>query len=73
MLDILLLYYIEESNHFIKIDKCLLLDEKINEMIPVLPTNQEQVVVRSNQNEVIYKNHKNVIMILKKATLLKLT
>ncbi len=54
-------FFEEESNHFIKIDKCLLLDEKINEMIPVLPTNQEQVVVRSNQNEVIYKNHKKVI------------
>ncbi len=54
-------YFEEESYHFIPIDNCLLLDEKINENIKNLPTNQGKVIVRSNQKEITYEEEKKVM------------
>lgn len=54
-------YFEEESYHFIPIDNCLLLDERINENIKNLPTNQGKVIVRSNQKEITYEEEKKVI------------
>ncbi len=54
-------YFEEESYRFIPIENCLLLDEKINENIKNLPTNQGKVVVRSNQNEISFDEKKKVI------------
>ncbi len=54
-------FFEEESNRFIQIEKCLLLDEKINEVIHTLPTNQEKIVVRSNQKEIIYNDSKKIM------------
>lgn len=54
-------YFEEESYNFIKIDNCLLLDNKINEVIHTLPTDKDKVVVRSNQKEVIYEDTKKIM------------
>ncbi len=54
-------YFEEESYHFIPIEDCLLLDEKINNNIKSLPTNQGKLVVRSNQKEITYEDTKKVI------------
>lgn len=54
-------YFEEESYHFIPIESCLLLDEKINHSIKNLPTNQGKIIVRSNQNEVIFEENKKII------------
>lgn len=54
-------YFEEESYHFIPIDNCLLLDEKINESIQKLPTDRGKVVVRSNQKEITFEEDKKVM------------
>lgn len=54
-------YFEEESYHFIPIANCLLLDEKINENIKKLPTNQGKLIVRSNQEEITFEENKKVI------------
>lgn len=54
-------FFEENSYHFIKIKKCLLLDDKINEVIHTLPTNDEKIIVRSNQKEMIYDDSKEIM------------
>lgn len=54
-------YFEEESYHFIPIDNCLLLDEKINENIKKLPTNRGKLIVRSNQKEITFEEQKKVM------------
>ncbi len=54
-------YFEGESNHFIPIQNCLLLDEKINQSIPTLPTNQGKLIVRSNQKEITFHPNKKIM------------
>lgn len=54
-------YFEEESHHIIPIEKCLLLDDKINEKIKNLPKKKEKVVVRSNHNTITFEENKKVI------------
>lgn len=54
-------YFEENSYHFIPIENCLLLNEKINEAIPNLPVREEKLIVRSNQKELTYDQDKKII------------
>lgn len=54
-------YYEDNSNKFIKVDKCLLLNEKINNEIINLPTNKESIIVRTNNNEITIDTNKKIM------------
>lgn len=54
-------YYEDNSNNFINIKNCLLLNNKINEAIESLPLNKNKVVVRTNNNEVTFDNEKKIM------------
>lgn len=54
-------YYEESSNQFLKIDNCLLLNNKINGEIVNLPKNMDSVVVRTNGEEVTYSKTKKIM------------
>ena len=44
-------FYKEESHELVPIEKCLLVDERINEIIPTLPVEKDVMIRVSNQND----------------------
>lgn len=54
-------YYEDNSQKFIKIDNCLLLNSKINNMMNELPTNGDSIIVRTNNEEITYDTNKKIM------------
>lgn len=54
-------FYEDNSTKFIEINKCLLINEKINNYLHKLPKNNKKITVRCNNEEIIYEQDKKII------------
>ncbi len=54
-------FYEENSYHFLKIENCLLLEDKINQEIIKLPKDRGKLIVRSNDTEVTFEPNQKIM------------
>lgn len=54
-------FYEKESNNIIEINKCLLLDNKLNDYLKKINNTTQQIILRTNSNEVLDNNRHTII------------